>query len=109
MFKSGESNAAMTERASGVSRELSAELWVVSSKTASVVKDLFGRMAALTFDSVVTRHANHTRTLGANLDTKSILILISTLDLVLIFCCFRTHKIGQRIREETRFMFCYAL
>ena len=62
------------EKASAVAAEMRAELWLVSSKTASSVasgiEDLFFRMAAISFDSIMVKqsrdwHLNSARQIGA--------------------------------------------
>ena len=51
----------VVEKASAVAAEMRAELWLVSSKTASSVAscidDLFSRMAAISFDSIMVKQS----------------------------------------------------
>ena len=69
----------VVEKASAVATEMRAELWLVSSKTASPIasglEDLFSRMAAISFDSIMVKQSRdwhlNSRQIGAMTDAIS--------------------------------------
>ena len=81
----------VVEKASAVATEMRAELWLVSSKTASPVAsgidDLFSRMAAISFDSIMVKHSRdwhlnaRARQIGP---TEAISMIFSKLSLQLV-------------------------
>ena len=78
----------VVEKASAVATEMRAELWLVSSKTASPVAsgidDLFSRMAAISFDSIMVKQSRdwhlNARQIGAT-DAISKIVCIELVNL----------------------------